>query len=988
MTQRGTSAEDRNASVAKLAWGDPPRSLQPIEPQAAGDWLAELHDRLTEAGEVEFVDALKGQPALSEFLGVVFSFSPFLRETALVQPARLAEIFRLPPTEAFRRLIADAAALGLAAESESRLMAGLRQTRARVALLCALADLGQWWKREEVTEALSDFADAALHATLDFLLGSLAASGKIELVDPREPQLDSGLIVLAMGKHGARELNYSSDIDLVLFFEPAGMKINTDDPVSLFTRLAKSIIRILQQRTSDGYVFRVDLRLRPDPGSTPLVIPVETALNYYEAYGQNWERAALIKARPVAGDLAAGRQFLVELAPFIWRKHLDYAAISDIHSIKRQINAHRGLGDIAVRGHNIKLGRGGIREIEFFAQTQQLIAGGRLPQLRSLRTLDALAALEAEGWIDAKARDELGEAYWYLRDVEHRIQMVADEQTHTLQTDDEGVARIAAMMGAPDLDAFSSRLVAQLRCVERHYAGLFEKSPQLANPGCTLVFTGGDDDPATLASLAAMGYARPSEVIRTVRGWHFGRFAAVHSSQARELLTEITPGLLEAIAATGHADETLAAFHRFLAGLPAGIQLFALLKSNPPLLRLLLLILAAAPRLADIITRRPHVFDGLLDPSFSGRAPGRQTQRERLANVLSRTTQYEGALDAARIFASEQKFLISVRFINRAISARAVGRAFSGLADVLIEAMLERVEAEFAVRHGRVAGGRLVVLGMGRLGSCELTAGSDLDLMLLYDHDTSAEASDGPRPLAASQYFIRLTQRLIAAMSAPTAEGVIYELDFRLRPSGNAGPLATHVDSFLKYQREEAWTWERQALTRGRIVAGDPTLAAEVEAGIALALSAPMDPAVLAGDVAKMRALIDAEKGTENPFEVKMVAGGLVDVEFIAQWARLRTGRSGAQPADTSIRAMIEAAGEDLIGEADRKVLLEAFDLYNTVLQLVRMCMHGEFRPGEAPDGLGEMLCSRLDMPELGVLETHLRTCQKSVRAIFRRLVG
>ena len=976
------------ASGPVLAWGEPPRKLQPLDPQSARDWLAELDDRLAEVGEAAFAAALDARPALREFIGAVFSFSPFLRETVLVQPARLVEIFRLPPREAFGRLVAEAAALGLAAESESQLMAGLRQARARVALLCALADLGQWWKREEITEALSDFADAALNATLDFLLRGLAASGKIDLVDPQEPQCDSGLIVLAMGKHGARELNYSSDIDLILFFEPAGMAVNTDDPVSLFTRLAKSIIRILQQRTSDGYVFRVDLRLRPDPGSTPLVIPVETALNYYEAYGQNWERAALIKARPAAGDREAGRKFLMELAPFVWRKHLDFAAISDIHSIKRQINAYRGHNEIAVRGHNIKLGRGGIREIEFFAQTQQLIAGGRLPQLRALRTLDALAALEAEGWIDAAARDELGAAYWYLRDVEHRIQMVADEQTHTLQQDDEGLARIAGMMGAPDIDTFSSQLVAQLRCVERHYAGLFEKSPQLANPGGNLVFTGDDDDPATLASLAAMGYSRPSEAIRTVRGWHFGRFAAVRSAQARELLTEITPGLLEAIAATGQADETLAAFHRFLAGLPAGIQLFALLKSNPGLLRLLLLILAAAPRLADIITRRPHVFDGLLDPNFSGRAPGRQTQRRRLAAVLARTAQYEAALDAARIFASEQKFLIAVRFINRAISARAVGRAFSGLADVLIEAMLERVEAEFALRHGRVAGGRLVVLGMGRLGSCELTAGSDLDLMLLYDHDASAEASDGPRPLAASQYFIRLTQRLIAAMSAPTAEGVIYELDFRLRPSGNAGPLATHVGGFLKYQREEAWTWERQALTRGRIVAGDPSLAAEIEAGIALALAEPMAADKLASDVAKMRALIDAEKGTDNPFEVKMVAGGLVDVEFIAQWATLRAGRAGAATVDTSILGMIETAGEDLIGRADRQVLLEAADLYNTVLQFVRLCMDGEFRPGEAPRGLGEMLCARLDLPDLRVLEAQLRSTQKSVRAMFRRLIG
>lgn len=970
------------------AWGEPPVRLLPLDEAGARMWVTELHQQMRAAGLEPESRELEGQAGLSGLLAAVLSLSSHLRHVATVHPGTLVEVLAEPPLDALARLEAEVVRLGRECESETELMRGLRKAKSRAALLCGLADLGGWWSAEQVTAALTRFADAALNAACDFLLRDLAARGKISIANPSSPQAGSGLIVLGMGKYGAHELNYSSDIDLILFFEEEGVASQTDDPVTLFTRFAKSLIRILQERTGDGYVFRVDLRLRPDPGSTPLAIPVETALNYYEAYGQNWERAAMIKARPVAGDRDAGARFLKELVPFIWRKYLDYAAISDVHSIKRQIHAHRGHGAIAVAGHNIKLGRGGIREIEFFAQTQQLIAGGRLPQLRKLRTLDALGALEEEGWIDARARDALSAAYWYLRSVEHRIQMVADEQSHTLPDDAQGLERIARMMGDPDAGAFSARLTAVLRTVERHYAGLFEKAPELTIPGGNLVFTGDDDDPATVETLSVMGFAKPSEVIRTVRGWHFGRFPAVRTAQARELLTEITPGLLEAIAGSGDADRTLAAFDRFLAGLPAGIQLFSLLKSNHGLLRLLLLILSAAPRLADIITRKPHVFDGLLEPAFAGKAPGRAAQRERLAAALSRTPYYEAALDQARIFAAEQKFLIGVRFINRTIGAEAAGKAFADLAEVLIQAMLERVREEFSARHGTVPGSRMVILGMGRLGSRELTAGSDLDLIFLYDHDEGAEMSDGPKPLPASQYFIRFTQRLIAAMSAPTSEGVIYPLDFRLRPSGNAGPLATHVSSFLKYQREEAWTWERQALTRARIVAGDPELAALVETEVCTLLAPAADPQALKNDVAGMRERIAREKATSNPFEVKTVGGGLLDVEFLAQWAMLRAGActGGARPAGT--RAMISAAPDDLISPADKELLLDAFATFTSVLQLLRLCMDEEFSVQAAPHGLAEMLCLELDLPDIRSVEAHLKNTQSAVRELFLRVLG
>ena len=402
--------------------------------------------------------------------------------------------------------------------------------------------------------------------------------------------------------------------------------------------------------------------------------------------------------------------------------------------------------------------------------------------------------------------------------------MVDDEQTHTLPETDEGLERIARMLGFAGEKEFSAAFRASLQEVERHYAALFETAPQLSSGVGNLVFTGDVDDPDTLQTLRRLGFKRPSDICRVIRSWHFGRYRATQSAEARERLTELTPALLEAFGKTKKADKALMRFDQFLAGLPAGIQLFSLLQSNPSLLKLLATIMGAAPRLAGIITRRPHVFDGLLDPALLAELPDRTYLSGRLAAFIDSSAEYEEVLDRLRIFAAEQKFLIGVRLLAGAIDAARAGKAFSDLADLTIGAALDAVQAEFARRHGRVAGGRVAILGMGKLGSRELTAGSDVDLILLYDHDAEADESDGAKPLAPSHYYARMTQRLIAAVSAPTAEGVLYELDLRLRPSGNKGPVATHVDAFKKYQRGEAWTWEHMALTRARVVAGDPEL--------------------------------------------------------------------------------------------------------------------------------------------------------------------
>ncbi|BCH25993.1 bifunctional [glutamine synthetase] adenylyltransferase/[glutamine synthetase]-adenylyl-L-tyrosine phosphorylase [Mesorhizobium sp. L-8-3] len=972
-----------------LGWfGGPARVLRPLDLDEARGALAELSAVAREADLPRLAKLLAAKGVLQDFLGAAFNLSFFLRDCARRRPQMLDRLFDETTGQRLDAIAEAIARAPFAAEvTEAALMSALRALKTEAHFLIALSELAGEVETETTVRRLSDLADRCVTAAVAFLLRDAHFNGKLALPDPERPSEGSGWILLGMGKLGAHELNFSSDIDLVVFFDPDAPAIRDPYEASdLFARLTRRLVRILQDRTDAGYVFRTDLRLRPDPGSTPLAIPVLAALNYYEARGQNWERAAMIKARPVAGDLAAGERFLKELQPYVWRKYLDYAAIADIHSIKRQIHAHKGHGEIAVKGHNVKLGRGGIREIEFFVQTQQLIAGGRFPELRRRETVLMLAELAARGWITAEARDALTRQYWFLRSVEHAVQMVADEQSHTLPEEDEGLERIARLLGYDGAAAFSDVFRQSLHLVEQHYAALFETAPQLSAGVGNLVFTGDVDDPDTLQTLHNLGFKRPSDICRVIRTWHFGRYRATRSAEARERLTELTPALLEAFGQTRRADEAIVRFDEFLAGLPAGIQLFSLLQSNPGLLKMIATIMGAAPRLAGIITRRPHVFDGLLDPLRMSELPDKPYLSARLAAFLEGTVQHEDVLDRLRIFTSEQKFLIGVRLLTGAIDATRAGKAFSDLADLTIGAAFDAVTREFARRHGKVKGARAVILGMGKLGSRELTAGSDVDLILLYDHDADAEESDGDKPMAPSHYFSRLTQRLIAAVSAPTAEGVLYELDLRLRPSGNKGPVATHIDAFRKYQRQDAWTWEHMALTRARPVAGDENLAQDIEDEVCQILALPRDKAKIAKEASDMRALIEEEKPPRDLWDLKLVPGGLIDLEFIAQYAAL-TGQATGAGRTTGTAEVLSHLDPAFADAQLRQELVDAHHLYSALTQIIRLCLTGAFERDDVPPGLADLLLGVTDLPDFAVLEAHVEETARRVREDFDLLL-
>jgi len=923
-------------------------------------------------------------PQLARLFEGIADHSPYLWRLVSLDPQRACDVLVVSAQEGLAHLLHSVERLWQLASSDAEFMRELRRAKQTSALLIALADLGQVWTVDQVTRALSDFADAAVASALNFILKTTAQAGRLTLGNADQPSADCGLVVLALGKHGAQELNYSSDVDLVVFYDPESAAVPAgQEPSQLYVRITRELARLLQERTGDGYVLRVDYRLRPDPGSTHVAVSLPAAFAYYEMLGQNWERAAFIKARPVAGELAIGTQFLKDLTPFIWRKYFDYAAIADIHAMKRQIHTVRGHAEIAVAGHDIKLGRGGIREIEFFVQTQQLIYGGRRPGLRGRKTLDMLQELLSGAWIHASAATELAHAYRFLRTLEHRIQMVADEQTQRLASEPETLLHFARFCGYAGLAAFGKALTAQLAKVQFHYARLFEDAPELDASEGSLVFTGTADDPATLETLSRLGFSDPKSVAETIRGWHFGRRSAVQSPRAREVLTELVPALLKAFGGAGDPDAALLAFDQALGRMPAAVELFSILKSNDRIRDLFADILGSAPRLAQVIATRPHVLDAAIDPASF--APiGEHRLKHRIDEILDSTLSIEEFLDRARDIALEESFLISLRFLAGTADARHTAASYSELAESLVQATLARVKADFVLEYGEISGGSCVILAFGKLGSAEMTAASDLDLVLLYDFDEEHPESNGARGLHAVQYYTRLTQRLVSALTVRTRRGPLYDVDMRLRPSGKKGPLATQIKGFISYQLTEAETWEHMAMTRARVIAGDAHLQDVAAQAIRSVLMQKRNPALIRKDVFDMRQLIASEKGDSDPFDLKLASGALMDIEFIAQYLVLTHAHDCPEILHTSTEAVLVAARDyGILSLRQATVLIEAFGFYNSMMQALRLAIDGPFQPAQTAKGILKRMARVAELPDFRTLERSLAETRRNVRKIF-----
>jgi glutamate-ammonia-ligase adenylyltransferase len=810
--------------------------------------------------------------------------------------------------------------------------AALRTAKADIALVTALADLSGDWPLETVTRTLSDFADAALDVAVRTAIAERAPDA-----DPK------GFAVLALGKLGSSELNYSSDVDLIFLHDRATLpRRERDDPDEAAVRVARRVVELMQARDGDGYVFRVDLRLRPASEATPITIPVEGAESYYQSEALPWERAAFIRARACAGDLDMGRAFLDRIRPFVWRRSLDYTAIREIHDISLRIRDTQD-GEVAPGpGFDLKKGRGGIREVEFFAQIHQLIFGGREPVLRAPATLDALAALAAAGRIPESDAATLAEAYRLLRTTEHRIQMRADEQTHAVPTDADARRAVAALCGAASPAALDRTLAAATRAVARCYDGLIAEARR---------------SPAVTAPV-------PAEAQRLIDGWRAGGVRALRTPEARAAFEAVLPPLLAAFG-EGDAPETaLARLDSFLRALPGGVQFFALLERNPPLVGLLARLLGTAPLLADALARAPALLDVLLDPAAFAPLPGAAALTADLAGFAGQGD-LEITLDRVRRWTAERRLQIGAQLLERRVDPLDAARAYSDLADAALAVVAPAVEASFAEAHGRVPGADLVVLALGRYGGRALTAKSDLDLVYLFTGDGVGE-SDGRRPLGATTWFNRLAQRLTAALSVPTAEGALYEVDTRLRPSGAQGLLAVSIDAFVRYQREEAWTWEHMALTRARVAYGP---SGPAEAVIAEILARPRDPAKLRADVLDMRADMAKAKPPQGRHDVKLAPGGLVDLEFLVHFLQLRD-RAGLTP---DLGAAVAALRPDLS---------EAHDLMTRVLVTLRLFGGA----AEMSPAMGKLLAHAAGASDLTEAERSIDSARAAVRAVWHEV--
>ncbi len=798
------------------------------------------------------------------------------------------------------------------------LSAALRRERLALALALGIGDLAGALPLAFVTAELSAFADRALDAAI------------AEAIRRRAPDLEpTGFSAIALGKHGAQELNYSSDIDPILLYDPERLPRRArDDPGEAAERVARGVVELLQRQTDEGYVFRVDLRLRPASEISPPAIPFEAAIIHYESSALAWERAAFIRARAAAGDVAAGDAFLRTIRPFVWRRSLDFGAIDEIGRLTTRIRDAYAGGQAVGPGYDLKRGRGGIREVEFFAQTHQLIHGGRRPELRLRGTRAALDALAVAGLVTMADATLLGDSYDRLRVLEHRLQMVGDQQTHSLPTDPAALDAVARLDGLASGVALEAELAAISEAVGERFDALIESYGGAAHRPVA------PDRPGVTSGIAAGDPA----LERRIAGWT-SQFRALRSEESRAAFARILPATLEAFANGPDPERALTRWEQLLAALPSAINVFRLLEARPALLALLARVLAHAPTLADELARRTELLDPLIDRSAFD-LPGTVAE---IAHTLRRgenDEDYQGLLDRVRREIGERRFALGVQLVEGSSDPLAVAGALSRVAEAAIEVLGTAAVAEFEAIHGRVPGSAIAVLGLGRLGGGALTHASDLDLVFLFSGEHTGE-SDGARPLGATLYFNRLAQRIIAALSVPTAAGALYEIDVRLRPSGAQGPIAVSLSSFERYQREDAWTWEHMALTRARPVFGSAQACAALDRIVADILAMQRDPAKLRTDVLAMRAEMAAHKPPRGPLDAKLLRGGLVDLEFLVHFVQLREQVGYNPDLGTAIDALVTA---DLLPSS----LRAAHDLMTRMLVAGRLFAPDAGFPPEA----------------------------------------
>jgi len=938
--------------------------------------MADLRDRSMASSDpdlVEWVRAIADDPMGRHILESIFSNSPFLTACALSEIPLLMQVLTRGPDSTFGGIIGRIKDDLGREPAQDGLMRELRLCRRRAALVAAIADVTGHWPLERVTHALSDFADAALSATISHLMRHAAEDGDLVLADEHFPEDDCGYVALAMGKYGARELNYSSDIDLIILYEP--VKVDWRGARGLqqsFLRMSQQLVAILDQHTEDGYVFRVDLRLRPDPSSTPIAIPCAAAQAYYASRGETWERAAMIKARAVAGDIALGRHFLSELSPFIWRDQMDFSMIRDLQSIKKRINAHRGGGEIGFLGHNIKLGRGGIREIEFFAQTHQLIYGGSDPYLRCQRTVDALTTLTEAGWIDDRVADELTEAYEFLRQLEHRLQMVDDQQTQTLPSDDGGIGRIAGFMGFEDRDGFRDLLLHHLRGVASYYTKFFGES---SRPVGTLSWTLASAAPTeqALETLRQAGFKDVAGALHRLHAWQKEGLGANGDERSRAAIIELIPGVIEAAGRTADPDKALENLDGFLAKLDKGLRCFSLLSANPRVLDLLVDITGAAPALGDVLSRGPDQLQAALSADFFSLLPDERLFLAEIADLMQQGS-LQSAIDRSAAWANARRFQIAVNILRHRIDSSDAGRAFCLVADAIMRSTAARLTNELASGGGPPAS-EVTVVAFGPYGTGDLTTGSALDLLFLHEQGEAAMTSDPTQ-----------AQRLVAILSAPTKNGRLCNLNGDAGPWGEVGPLVVRLDAFRSLNQRLSGFRPLLALSQARVVSGSlAEPAADVVRGV---IAAQHDiPRLAEAAVDVRRAAVDAG-ATDAITDPRRCPGGLDELELAVRLHQWRHAAEVPAVLDPSVsRALAKLGSLGLIPEPLVKRLLGAHRLLRQLECVLGIAVEGSVGRDRLSEGLVFLLLRAGGARTFQQFEEAVEDATSTVRAAFGAVV-
>ncbi|HEU0066802.1 MAG TPA: bifunctional [glutamine synthetase] adenylyltransferase/[glutamine synthetase]-adenylyl-L-tyrosine phosphorylase [Sphingomonas sp.] len=827
----------------------------------------------------------------------------------------------------------------------------LRVERRGVAVRVAIGDLAGVLDLTAVTAMLTGFADSALDR-------AIAAA-----IAERTPgALVRGFAAIALGKQGSHELNYSSDIDPILLFDPETLpRRPREEPQEAAVRIGKRVVELLQARDGDGYVLRVDLRLRPSPEATPIVLPVEAAIQYYESHALAWERAAFIRARATAGDLSLGEGFLDAIRPFVWRRGLDFGTIGEIREISRRIRDHHSQGQAFGPGYDLKRGRGGIREVEFFAQIHQLIHGGRDPALRAPATRDALAVLAEAGWIDPFAARALSRSYTLLRTIEHRVQMIDDRQTHALPRG-EALDAVARLHGLENGAALLEMLAPHVAATARTYDALDDgAAPAVPR------------DPVRLSEALA-GFGDGQAAAQTIARWRAGNYPALRSPVARKALEAVLPILVPALTAAADPRAALMRLDGLLERLPSALNVFRLLEARPGLATLLAAILSHAAPLAESLARRAELLDGLIDASAL-EPVGDVAALARTMAAGERGLDYQGRLDHVRRIVGEARFALGTQIVAGTSDPLDVAAGYARVAEAAIETLVTATVADFANAHGRVPDSEFVVLALGRMGGGLMTHASDLDLVYMFTGDFRAE-SDGTRPLGATLYYNRLAQRVTAALSVATAAGTLYPIDTRLRPQGAQGPLVVSLDSFARYQREDAWTWEHMALTRARPVFGSPAARAALAQIVAEVLTTAREGRDAMGDARRMRADMAAHKPPAGPFDAKLLPGGLVDLEFVVHAVQL-THRTGFDP---DLRIAINLLAEQGLIAAS---LRPAHDLLTRLLVTLRLVAPDGQEPGPATQAL---VARALRLPNWPAVVAAFAATRQDVSTIWQRI--